>query len=260
MGNTILIVDDHYIITEGIKNMIERMAFRNCSIYTAETGEKAKAVAYEVKPDILITDIRLPDISGIDLISIMKNIMPSVRIIAISAYDKFEYAQKAIREGVADYLVKPINRDELFHIMEKLVDGTKDEETSHGPKSTDCTGKGSTLDEVQNCSMIVTQALDYVDANYHQNDLSLSYVSNLVSKSYNYFSAIFKKETAYNFTDYLTLVRVKKSKNLLMDFDKSIKDVAFEVGFNDSIYYCKMFKKITGITPTQFRQSHICPL
>ena len=104
--------------------------------------EKAKAVAYEVKPDILITDIRLPDISGIDLISIMKNIMPSVRIIAISAYDKFEYAQKAIREGVADYLVKPINRDELFHIMEKLVDGTKDEETSHGPKSTDCTGKG----------------------------------------------------------------------------------------------------------------------
>lgn len=260
MARTILIVDDHYIITEGIKNMIGKMGFTGYTIYSSETGEEARILAERISPDILITDIRLPDMSGLALIGELKTKVPDVKVIVISAYDKFEYAQKAIRYGVEDYLVKPILRDELYHILNRIISQISGEIYVEDFEK-DCEIVQSTnVEDLQSRNAVIAQVIDYVNANYSRSELSLSQISNLVSKSYSYFSAMFKKCTGYNFTDYLNLVRVRNAKNLLMDFDKSIKDVASDVGYRDNIYFYKMFKKITGITPMQYRKSHISPI
>ena len=260
MARTILIVDDHYIITEGIKNMIGKMGFTDCAIYSSETGEEARILAERISPDILITDIRLPDISGLELIGELKAKLPDIRVIVISAYDKFEYAQKAIRYGVEDYLVKPILRDDLYYILNRIISQISGEKYADDYEK-DCEiVHNASADDFQACNSVIVQVIDYINSNYNRSELSLSQISNLVSKSYSYFSAMFKKCTGYNFTDYLNLVRVRNAKNLLMDFDKSIKDVASDVGYKDSIYFYKMFKKITGITPMQYRKSHISPI
>lgn len=100
---------------------------------------------------------------------------------------------------------------------------------------------------------IVEKARDYIDTHYMNEELSLRTVADFVGLSPTYFSVLFKKEIGLNFSDYLTRIRIRKSKNLLCCTSKMIYEVAYEVGFRDYRYFSQIFKKHTGQTPRQFQ-------
>lgn len=99
---------------------------------------------------------------------------------------------------------------------------------------------------------LIRKAIKYIDKNFHQN-ISLDDVAKEMNMSYHYFSKFFKDSTGKNFVDYLTDLRIEKSKNILKDVTINVKEVCFEVGYSDPNYFSKIFKKVTGMTPTEYR-------
>lgn len=99
---------------------------------------------------------------------------------------------------------------------------------------------------------IIPDALKYIESHYNEN-ISMDEVAKNVNISYHYFSKMFKQQTGKSFTDYLTDLRIEKSMFMLEKTQKSIKDISLELGYNDSNYFCKIFKRITGLTPTEYR-------
>lgn len=103
------------------------------------------------------------------------------------------------------------------------------------------------------CNHLISTAKNYIDANFRR-DISLEEVSRATGLSPQYFSRFFKEQTGENFIDYLTRVRITEAKRLLRDQKMSVKEVCYEVGYNDPNYFSKIFKKVTGVSPSEFRE------
>ncbi|MCQ2416940.1 MAG: helix-turn-helix domain-containing protein [Oscillospiraceae bacterium] len=102
---------------------------------------------------------------------------------------------------------------------------------------------------------IISKAKQYIDTHYMDDDISLNRVADSVGLTPTYLSMLFKRETKQNFSDYLTIMRVTKAKELLCCTSKLISEIAYEVGFRDYRYFGQIFKKHTGMTPRQFQNS-----
>ncbi|WAM33588.1 response regulator transcription factor [Caldicellulosiruptor morganii] len=117
----ILIVDDDMLIRKGIRNVI-RWKDLNCEICgEASTAEEALELVKELSPDIVITDIKMPNMDGIEMIEEIKRILPQCKIIILTAYREFEYAQKAIKLGAFDFLLKPTKVEDIINVVQKAI-------------------------------------------------------------------------------------------------------------------------------------------
>ncbi|NLP45901.1 MAG: response regulator [Epulopiscium sp.] len=116
----IMIIDDEKDILEGMKYIInwEQHGYR--VKYTFESSRKALAIALQEKPDLIITDIRMPGIDGLQLIAELKKHLKEIKFVILSGYDDFQYAKLAIEYGVNDYLLKPIDEEELINTLQRL--------------------------------------------------------------------------------------------------------------------------------------------
>ena len=118
---SILIVDDEPIIRRGIKTFIDFEKYKINDIYEAEDGNSAFKTFSDVLPDLVLLDINIPFKDGLTLAQEMKEIKYDVKIAIISGYDYFEYAQKALKIGVEDYILKPVSKSDINEIISKLI-------------------------------------------------------------------------------------------------------------------------------------------
>ena len=120
-------VEDEYAIREGIKKSIrwERDGFE--LVGEAGDGEVASPKILKTKPDILITDIRMPFMDGLELSRLVKKEMPGIKIVVLSGYDDFNYAREAISIGVEEYILKPVSEESLMEELKKLADSVRAE-------------------------------------------------------------------------------------------------------------------------------------
>ena len=116
----VLIADDEKLICRLVQALVDWPSLGMTVAATAENGLDALKLIEECNPDILITDIRMPGCNGLELIRQAKEICPELEIIIISGYAHFEYAQSAISYGVGNYILKPINQQELNETLEKI--------------------------------------------------------------------------------------------------------------------------------------------
>lgn len=123
----VFIVDDEVIVRESIRNNIGWDSARFTLSGEASDGEMALSLMKDIKPDILLTDIRMPFLDGLALARIVKQTMPWVRIVILSGHDEFDYAQKAISVGVQDYILKPISAEDLIKALEKAAQSIEEE-------------------------------------------------------------------------------------------------------------------------------------
>lgn len=119
---SLLVVDDEKIIRTGIINEIKTSFSLIDDIWEAEDGDQALEIVAKERPDIIITDINMPKLNGLDFIKSAKDINEYSRIIIISGYDEFEYAQKALKLGVEEYILKPIDKQQLKEIIIKSIE------------------------------------------------------------------------------------------------------------------------------------------
>jgi two-component system response regulator YesN len=121
MSYKVFFVEDEIVTREGIRDNVDWQAngFEFCG--EASDGEMALPLLRAIKPDVLITDIKMPFMDGLQLSKIVRERMPLMKIVILSGHDEFEYAQQAINLGVTDYLLKPVTVDKLHSVLKKLA-------------------------------------------------------------------------------------------------------------------------------------------
>ncbi|NOW06228.1 response regulator transcription factor [Clostridium beijerinckii] len=395
----LVIADDEPKIRRGIENILNWSEFGIEIVGQAEDGEIALEIIKENRPDIILLDINMPFLNGLDLLQKLKEIGNSGIVIIISGYDDFSYAQKALQYNVFDYIIKPVSKKNIEEIIIKatnkliekgkennylewvkrqlaenkevlqktffsewfnnklsdeqvlkemsffdiefgrnigimvikiveklnvevsvrnwsvellefaianiLNDGFKDLELKYifndDKKNIILVSKindmgwwisiakemqkeiykylkcnvlieqasvfndvfkikdeymkiMNSVNEKKKCSSMVLLAIKYIEDNYYSNELSINYISNKLEVTSSYLSKLLKKETGLSFIDYLTKIRIKKAMYIMEDPAVKIYDVAELVGYSNQHYFCRAFKKVVGVSPTEYKR------
>jgi two-component system, response regulator YesN len=207
--------------------------------------------------DLALLDIKLPDISGIEVLKEIKKIKPCVPAIIITAFGSENVAVKAFRCGARDYVKKPFSNDELLKRINFCLSLNIIEQAKHRKVLTneadevaaDFVSRAKAGRKNHN----LQQALKYIHNNY-STDICLDRVAGTAGISKYHFSRCFKEMTGFTYQSYLNRVRIEQAKKLLDDDALSITDTGYAVGYSDLTHFERIFKKLTGATPSQYRR------
>ena len=241
----LLIADDEKLEREALAELVQRRFEREVVLEMAENGRKAADTAVLWNADLILMDIEMPGMSGLDAARAVLAQRPSCRVIFVTAYSLFQYAHEAVHLGACDYLLKPVDPDELAAAQPQ----PQPEPPAAGEEAEESPEEG----ENSQAALIMAHVRRYLEDNY-MFDLSLDSVGEILHISPAYLSAQFKKYQKMNFLDCLTELRINAAKELLADPFRSSAEVASMVGYEDASYFARAFKKRTGMTPTQYRR------
>lgn len=259
----LLIADDEKLEREALAELVRRRFEREVVLEVAENGRKAADTAVLWGADLILMDIEMPGMSGLDAARAVLAQRPSCRVIFVTAYSLFQYAHEAVHLGACDYLLKPVDPDELEasvrRAMRQIETERKLEELAAArpqPEQTETEEEAEDAPEEgenSQTALVMAHVRRYLEDNY-MFDLSLDSVGEILHISPAYLSAQFKKYQKMNFLDCLTELRINAAKELLADPFRSSAEVASMVGYEDASYFARAFKKRTGMTPTQYRR------
>ncbi len=244
----VVLVDDEQIILQGLQKVVpwERYGCRVKA--TANDGLEGARVIRETQPDLLITDIRMPNCDGLTMLAGLMSEMPRLQVSVLTAFRDFDYAQQAIHLGVSRYLLKPSRIEEIEEAVRTMVEALK----RLPPRAPEAEEADAVEASSAAGSFIVKAALSYIDQNY-MNKISLMDVAESVFVSQWHLSKLLNRFTGNSFFDILGQTRVNKAKELLSDPALKVHEIAEKVGFSDVAHFSKIFKKIEGRSPVAYR-------
>ncbi len=331
----VIIVDDEQMIKKSLATMLSWDEENFQLVGEAENGVDALQLIEHVSPDLVITDINMPEMDGLELVELARSHGYSNDFVIVTGYSEFEYAQKALRYQVSDYLLKPIKPDvfmdylETFKIkhntlaqeelnrnrllqsnminaqeiaeevwqlnesgirsrvqqLEKdkvsdfrdlyyMVIGCLNELSSNVSELEWPEAKLEQLSLMQLETILleaiasirmkrnwgnhrsIQAAVEYINAHYQDNQLSLQDAANVVNMSASFFSRSFKEAMGINFIQYITKLRMEKAKQLLIEQeDLRTYEIAYEIGYVDYPHFTKAFKKYSGLSPSEYRRN-----
>ncbi|WP_315574457.1 response regulator transcription factor [Oribacterium parvum] len=241
----IMIVDDEPKIRRGMKTLLEEQdGFEVVGIY--DNAMSSLSDMAEKQPNVLITDIKMPEYSGLDLIEKIREKDKNLYIIILSGYGSFKYAQRAIRSGVYRYLTKPTNPRELISVLREI------ELKIEGVNRT--VSKSEENESVEVGNLLIRKALDYIELHYAEK-IGLKTLSDALYISPNYFSDLFRRHMKVKFSDFLIEYRLKKACILLKKPEYKVSEISEMVGFRDSTYFSTVFKKTYNLTPLEYKNT-----
>lgn len=249
----ILIADDEPIERMVISKTIQDYFGDEIELYQAENGREAINVFKEKDCQIVLMDISMPGINGLDAAEEIRKTDRICSIIFLTAYDEFDFAKRAIKVHALDYLLKPSAKEELIIVLEEAIHlaGQKPAEIDITVSEFEEEHRDEKPDLLKN-QVIMEHIRDYVESHYMQ-DITLQDAAAQLHYSDAYFCRFFKQNFDKNFIMYLSELRVEKAKELLSDVTVNVKDIGHRVGFHDSSYFTKVFKRVTGVTPSEYR-------
>ena len=247
----VLVADDKKIVRESIAKFVENEIDGFTVVGCFSDGSEVIDYICNNNVDVVVTDIKMHTVSGIDIAKYIYENELEIEIILISAYKYFEYARQALQYGVRDYLLKPtsvVQLEKSFSNIKTVLDKRVSANSEKQEKE-----QGDSLLKTNNNQrddVIIQKAIDYIKKNY-MNPISLQDVAKSVYLSEFYFSKFFKRKTNKNFTDYLVEVRMEKALELLKSGNYKVNEISKLVGY-ESNYFVKIFKNYTGYTPREY--------
>jgi len=244
-----------FVVAEDEERMRDYLARKTAEldqafecVGAAADGEEAVELVEGHLPELLITDIKMPVLGGLELVERIRRTDPELRILIVSGYSEFEYARRAIELGVEDYILKPIDAEKLRAILRRIrirleaSAGSVDAEFG-----LDRTGARETE--------LAKSVEVYLHENYRR-PYSLERVASSFGCKPAYLLRLYRKVTGHTPTQDLIRLRIEKAKRLLVGHPHiEIKQVAAAVGYDDPLYFSRLFKKETGVNPSAFRDS-----
>jgi two-component system response regulator YesN len=246
----ILLVDDDAMVLDGLRTTIDWDGNGFTVVALVSNGARALEVIESQKIDILVTDIVMPVMDGLELTRKTREKSPDTKILLLSSYNDFEYAREGIRLGASDYLLKPtLESEDLIRVLDEIRQQLKPDRRS--------TLLGHIRENTQDHEWgfhkrLVNKALDYMDEHYTE-IITLQDVADHIAISKNYFSEIFKKVTGHNFIDHLIYLRLYRAQELLTTTSLKIYEIAELCGFNDVKYFSKLFRNKMNLSPADYR-------
>ena len=245
-----MIVDDEKYVRMGIKNDTD-WALIGCEVVAeASNGEMALDMAGQFRPDLVISDIKMPKMDGIELAGRLLEKYPDTKVIFLTAYNEFEYARQAVRLGVSDYLLKPFHDGELEGAIQRLLHLHPNASAAQAELENEMIPL-KRKEEIEN--RYVQAAIEYIEKNYSDKDFSIGKLSESISVSEGHISRLFKAETEISINNYLTRYRIRKAMDFLKDVQSKVYEVAEKVGYQDIAYFSNTFKKLVGTAPSEYQ-------
>ena len=201
-------------------------------IETAADGNEVVQKAAQVRPALIFMDIEMPYKNGLEAAEIIKRQMPGTHMVFLTAYDRFDYAVGALRSGGEDYLLKPASEQDLRETLQKFF--------------------AVTPETAKDASPFETALRVWVHQHYTE-DIALEAAAASMGMSPFYFSRQVKAATGQTFLEFFTAYRIEKAKRRLCSTEMSVSEVGRSVGYPDSNYFTKVFKRATGCTPSAYR-------
>lgn len=249
----LLIADDERIIRETISSLIDWKSLGVELAGVCSNGLEAYDMIIDESPDIVLTDIKMPGMNGLELIRNIAEINPDTRFIILSGYGEFEYAKEAMKFGVRHYILKPCNEkqisDSIAAVSQECYEKKAKKESPNTPSVF--------VEKMYGKNTLSEQIKKYVEQHLSDSNITLKDIAeNHLFMNVDYVSKRFLKETGHKFSDYLAETRIRNAKRYLAEGYR-IQDVADKVGCgNNPHYFSQLFKKKTGTTPSSYAASH----
>ncbi len=243
MGLKLLIADDEDAIRNGICKYLQLHTDRFEQIYTAENGQKALDEIILHRPDIMVLDVRMPLKTGLEVMQEANKLGIKPITIILSAYDEFKYAQQALHFGARDYLLKPVGSRDILSLVNKFADEIEGK-----------LKKQEVSEDVLGIPAVVLRAEEYIKEHYNE-DISAQEAADYAGITAGYLSTLFSQHLQCGFNELLNTVRVEHARVYLEQNYLKTYEIAYKVGFRDEKYFSRVFKKITGIPPSEYRKT-----
>lgn len=258
---SMLVVDDESTARSYVLRQIEWERLDITTLYEAQNGLEAWQIIQEKHPDLMILDIQMPGMDGVELLEQICQSKTEISVVGLSGYSDFEAARKMLSSGrVVEYLLKPASADALFEAVTRCLTRIEERQllcrgqpAAQGQESPGAPAEEPALGGGRERA-IVQQAKEYIQAHYMEK-LSLDTVASLVYLNPSYLSRIFTESEGMSFVDYIQWVRVQRAKELLTDPRYKVYEVADQVGYPNFKHFLKVFKKLEQKTPSQYRET-----
>ena len=240
----VVLIDDERLIVEGLRKVVKWEDYR-CEVVAAASDATSGAAAIrQYQPHILFTDIRMPGDDGLTMLAGLRSEYPDMQVIVLTGYRDFQYAQEAIRLGVARFLLKPSKMGEIHEALQAVTERL------------DKALPAEAAEELRehSGSFLVRQATAYIESPYAEK-LTLQEVADACYVSQWHLSKLLSKHTDGNFYDVLNTVRINAAKKLLRDPSLRIGEIGERVGYADTAHFARVFKKIVGMSANEYRNS-----
>lgn len=253
MNNThtykLIVVEDEHLIRQNIIKKINSLSIPFELVGEASNGEIAIPLIEQQCPSLVITDIRMPQYDGLELIKYLYKNHPHIKTIVLSGYNDFKYAQTALKYGVKDFLLKPVKIEELSTALQSILVMLESESKEFSSFS---------IDHHSLKPESLSQLLEnYLLSNY-ASVTSITEISEKFGFTNEYISKIFKKYTGVTLIKYITRIRINEAKQLLINQpDLEIKKVGELIGYKDAFYFSRVFKSNVGVYPSDYRIKHL---
>ena len=245
-----ILIDDEELSVEALKRRVNWAHYGIEEVLIANSAEDAKKMFKENRIDLMLSDIEMPGSSGLTLFEWVKTHYPLVKCVYVTCHPEYEYMRKALQLGSADYILKPIDYEELDRILTKLVSGCSG---TAAPEHTAPLHKE--MVENHPSSEVIATVKRYI----HDHIQETIYVSELAGEVFlneQYLMRLFKKVEGVSLMEYITAERLRVAQNLLSTTDYPIHRVAGAAGYVNYSYFTRIFKREIGMTPLKYRQKN----
>lgn len=245
----IVVVEDEERSRVGLVNLIQSIDPAFKVVGQAENGKTGAVLVRDLLPDVVMTDIRMPEMDGLQMIALLKaEHRCPCRFVIVSAYSDFEYARQALRYDVSDYILKPVTYEEVEGILSRIARNLQ-------PSPLSIVGIDELYPVPESASPIVRSAVSIIRKEY-ATQISLETISLRLNVSNEYMSQLFSKQMGIPLTAYIRHYRVEVAKRLLLEQKWSIQDVASMTGYSNAKYFHRVFREIAGVPPAEFAKQY----
>lgn len=241
----VFIVDDEVYIRQGLAKLIDWEKYGFKVVGDARNGVEALKYLENNSVDLIITDIQMPFMDGIELITKLREKNCYTDVIFLTAFSEFEYALQGIKLSIVEYLLKPIEEEKLVEILKKIIKARKKDEKSDFESLLDKSGGYK--------NTIIVKAQRYV-CEHVEEDINLNMIANYLNISRSYFCTIYKQETGESFGEFIVKQKMKRAKKLLVEENMKVYEVCHRLGYSDKNNFSKLFKKNVGVTPLEYKK------
>ena len=249
---TVVIVDDERFIVNGLTSMINSFSFANTQVIGYVDSHEALEYLRHNNVDVIIMDINMPHMSGLELMQSVREMNRDCSIVILTGHRNFEYAQRAIKLKAIEYLIKPIDENELYDILREAFRNVHkiypEEYLKINQVEMEILERGSSA-----YSKHLESLIKYITSNL-QRDVSLTKLSEISGLHPNYISSLFNKEMGMNYLKYVNGLRIVRALKILKEEPEiPIYNVAFNLGYSNDRQFYRIFKGLIGMTPGQYK-------
>lgn len=242
----VLIADDEELIRFDLKALLEDL-LESPQVMEAKNGREMIALCRKHRPELAFVDIKMPGIDGMEAIETLDPLHSDTLFVILSGFGEFRFAQQAIRLGVSEYLLKPADSGEVKGFLQEHFSDKLRRENRNTPENDSIEGESC-----QNKSQITVLQAERIIRSRFQESIGVGDVAEELHITSNYLSSQFKRWMGISFTEFITDLRLEKSRELLLMPGARVSEVSRSLGYNSSRHFAKLFMEKNGMTPSEY--------